>query len=53
MPGGEEYIAGGVGVGGEGLAKSNGKEQGQSNEGEAILLTLPDCPTYHLHHQQD
>lgn len=42
-----------IGGNGGGEAKSNGREQGQSNKRKAILLTLPDCPTYPVHHQWD
>ena len=34
-------------------AESNGRERGQSNKSKAILLTLPDCPTYPVRHRQD
>lgn len=53
----EEYIAqllmlvtDGLGRGG---TKSNGREQGHSNESKPILLTLHDCPAYPVRHQRD
>lgn len=41
------------GLGSGGGTKSNGREQGQSNESKTILLTLHDCPAYPVCHQRD